>query len=193
MTLPYQKALWLARVMAFLNEIGIHAEYREGATGFIAHVLIEKGRLLVSPEASPSNLLHEAGHLSNLPGNIRHLVDHDVESISDHVIELARGEDPDSPLMRACLQCSDPEATAWAWAAGRYLGIPDNLIIEDDDYDGEGAAIRSMLAARAYIGINGLRHGGMTTSVRGPGGYPVLTRWVQPVFDKDALPQREQA
>src|SRR3546814_2335746 len=68
---------------------------------------------------------------------------------------------PDAPEMRAIMQAGETEATAWAFAAGRAIGLPDHVIIEDQDYDGEGEGIRFGLALNAYVGINGMVRGGM--------------------------------
>jgi hypothetical protein len=68
--------------------------------------------------------------------------------------------EPDGDLQRAVLQCSDPEATAWAWAAGQYLGLQPKAIIQDDEYGGDGSFLRLQLATGGYVGINGLSHAG---------------------------------
>src|SRR3546814_12146169 len=78
---------------------------------------------------------------------------------------------PDAPEMRAIMQAGETEATAWAFAAGRAIGLPDHVIIEDQDYDGEGEGIRFGLALNAYVGINGMVRGGMCESVR---AYPAM-------------------
>src|SRR3546814_296386 len=83
---------------------------------------------------------------------------------------------PDAPEMRAIMQAGETEATAWAFAAGRAIGLPDHVIIEDQDYDGEGEGIRFGLALNAYVGINGMVRGGMCESVR---AYPAMIKWLQ--------------
>lgn len=94
--------------------------------------------------------------------------------------------DPEGPEAVAAMQCSDPEVTAWAWAAGKHLGLLDREIIDDDEYDGEGHVMRLSLAMNAYAGINGLARAGWCV-VR-PGAlevfrslpaYPRLVRWIQ--------------
>ena len=128
-----------------------------------------------------SDLLHEAGHLALIPGRFRPGMNGDL---SDGFTVMFKALDaldlpPDDPLSRAALQCSDPEATAWAWAAGTALGLPPETIITDDQYDGEGASIRQMLSMRLYLGIHGLIHAGLCLPPRNPGGFPALTRWLQ--------------
>lgn len=77
------------------------------------------------------------------------------------------------------MQCSDPEATAWAWAAGVHLGLPPEAVIMDHEYDGEGEGIRLALQLKCYLGINGLTHAGICSNPRVDGGYPVLRSWLQ--------------
>ncbi|WP_237113908.1 hypothetical protein [Pseudomonas aeruginosa] len=82
------------------------------------------------------------------------------------------------------IQTSDTEVTAWAWAAGVHLQIPPKMIIMDDEYSGEGPILRSQLKAMAYIGINGLSHGGFCQRRANPYSslpvYPSLAFWLQP-------------
>jgi hypothetical protein len=92
---------------------------------------------------------------------------------------------PDAPLYRAVIQCSDPEATAWAWSAGVELGLPGEEIVRDDEYDGEGADIRRALRMCAYIGIHGLAHAGFC-AIRKRGNdesWPQLNFWTQEIAD----------
>src|SRR3546814_16605839 len=74
---------------------------------------------------------------------------------------------PDAPEMRAIMQAGETEATAWAFAAGPAIGLPDHVIIEDQDYAGEGEGIRFGLALHAYVGLHGMVRGGMCQTVRG--------------------------
>lgn len=74
------------------------------------------------------------------------------------------------------------EATAWAWAAGVSIGLKPGQIIQDDEYDGDGASIRSRLQANQYAGINGLAHAGMCKRgawVPPEARYPNMTAWLQ--------------
>ncbi|MNG07217.1 hypothetical protein D3C84_905070 [compost metagenome] len=110
----------------------------------------------------------------NVAGGLRQML--------DRIAEL--GLPPDHPKVRAALQCSDPEATAWAWAAGLALDIPHELIVMDAEYDGTGADIRMSLSMRAYVGINGLQHAGFTAAREqytwlGLPTYPLMAFWLQ--------------
>lgn len=54
-------------IVEFLRDIGLSVAELRGASGFIEHVEIAQGGLLVDPQASASNLLHESGHLAIVP------------------------------------------------------------------------------------------------------------------------------
>lgn len=173
-------------VMVFLREIGLTVTVTPGAKGFIDDVAMLNGGLLVDPKARASGLLHEAGHLAIVPTQFRHYISGDMSSGMRRIfaeLELMALE-PDSRLSRAMIQASDPEATAWAWSAGKAIGIPDDLIIQDGDYGGEEAFLRLALSANSYLGINGLAHADFcltrTNRYRNIPVYPELAFWLQP-------------
>lgn len=175
----------LDRVIAFFNEIGIPARYELGATGFVKHVRIERGELLVDPACRVSGLLHEGAHLAIAPRRYRHLMSGNLYAGQREMLRQVAGMGlhPDAPLYRAVLQNSDPEASAWAYAAGLHLGFSGEEIIRDDEYDGDGETIRLALSIRSYVGINGLAHAGFC-ALR-PGHrlpvWPKLAFWTQEV------------
>ncbi|MDF8365093.1 MULTISPECIES: hypothetical protein [Achromobacter] len=182
------KRLQLVGAIAFLRSIGLTVHERAGATGFIPGVRITEGALAVDPAVcSVSGLLHEAGHIAVVPKRYRMLLDGNVSKGQKEMLERAALEerDPDGPLYRAVVQASDPEATAWAWAAGKALGLADELIIMDEEYDGEGAFVRLQLQAQAYAGINGLSYAGFCAINERVGAfrqlpvYPALKWWLQ--------------
>lgn len=174
----------LARTVAFLRSIGFTLIEDPTATGFVRAILIEKGQLRYDPtHATPSNLLHEAGHLAVIPARYRQKAGDNLDALFEQMgadVGKRIEEDPeldlDSDEMRGVIQAGETEATAWAFAAGRAIGLPDEVTIEDHDYQGEGAEVRLGLACNAYLGINGLVAGRMCQSVR---TYPTLTRWFQ--------------
>lgn len=173
------------KAVVFLQAIGLTVTELRGASGFIDHVEIAQGGLLVDPQASVSNLLHESGHLAIVPQQFRHYLNGDLDSSMARIFaELDTLElEPDAPLVRAMLQTGDEEATAWAWAAGRALDIPDEKIILSEEYQGDGDYIRFALAARAYRGIHGIAHAGFcvvrATPYRPLPTYPELAFWLQ--------------
>lgn len=164
-----------------LNTIGLIARLNENASGFLEKINIKEGVLEYQETATPSNLLHEAGHLACLPPKLRVIVNNDISDIEDIVQKEMKDRfketgNLDDPYIRAMMQCSDTEATAWAWAMGKKIGLEENTIIEDEDYNGEGADLRLMLSAKAYYGINGLRAANMIKSIK---DFPVLDKWLQ--------------
>lgn len=177
------------RAVEFLQKIGLKVKIQAGASGFVEHINIVDGELLVDPQAPASACLHEAGHLAIVPNRFRHYLSGNIgKGISRMLDEIdATNPHPDDPLYRAALQTSDPEATAWAWAAGKVLDIPPELIIRDEEYDNGGADIRLCLAHNSYIGINGISHAGFCVPRRHPykdlPAYPELAFWLQSAGD----------
>lgn len=156
----------------------------QGANGFIPGCRIVSGALHVDAQCAPSAVLHEAGHLAIVPTRFRSLMsDNLAVGMARMFAELDTMDlDPDHALSRAAIQCSDPEATAWAWAAGVAIGLPPAEIIQNAEYDGSGAEIRAMLQAGQYVGINGLAHAGMCKrgyAVPVDLCYPKMQQWLQ--------------
>jgi hypothetical protein len=173
----------------FLKRIGLRVHEVAGASGFTEGVDIRDGELLVDPNvACASNILHEAGHLAIVPPEFRGFFQSNVEGGQRRMLAalMEQNIEPDSPLYRAALNCSDPEATAWAWAAGKHLGLDEEDIIQNHEYGGDGDSIRLQLALNAYAGIHGLARAGFcSTSERlspmtGLPAFPNLAMWVQP-------------
>ena len=169
----------LNKTISFLNSIGIKTQKVYSARGFLNEVRIDKGEILYTDKASISNLLHEAGHLAVLPENYRCKAEDDLSKIQNKMLDENLDIEPDSESMRILLQAGETEATAWAYAAGVAIGLPEEVIIEDKDYDNDGKNIRLCLSMRSYLGINGLRNGGMIFDVK---EYPVMARWLQPAI-----------
>ena len=153
-----------------LRRIGIRTIETPGASGFLEDVRIHEG-----------DILHEAGHLACISPMFRKQASDDLDDIAtvmcDHAGKLMMsGHDPEGPLLRAIMQCSDTEATAWAWAFGSHLGLCPEQIIEDQDYDGEGKHVRLQISTGMHLGIHGLRAAGMIDSVI---SWPTMTKWLQ--------------
>lgn len=85
------------------------------------------------------------------------------------------------------MQAGDAEATAWAWAAGKHLGLVEKLVVRDQDYSNDGASVRLGLSLCAYLGINGLAHAGFCAPSRyvamhtGRPAFPKLSKWLQDI------------
>ncbi|NRC33921.1 hypothetical protein HB746_33680 [Pseudomonas aeruginosa] len=177
-----------ARAIVFLSGIGIelvHVDSLEGA-GFLEDVRVVAGALHYLAGAKACNLLHEAGHVAIVPTRFRHLMNDDVEIGTKEMFEQMEQEGipPGSREWEIVLQVSEAEATAWSWAAGKAAGIPEELVIEDWCFNGEGSLTRLMLSAGRHYGVNGLAHAGFcrtSNADRRPGQvYPHLNFWLQP-------------
>lgn len=166
----------IKKMRMFLSEIGISSKIVAGSAGFLPGVQIENGTLLIAPNAAVADVLHEAGHLAVLPSRFREFANDDISAVTEKMLNETDFSDPDAPEARAAMQSSETEATAWAWAAGKHIGISEKKIILDHHYENGGTALRAMLEAKMYLGINGLRAAGMIASVK---SYPKMERWVQ--------------
>lgn len=170
------------RCIEFLQDIGlvVHLANALPQQGFVDNIALVSGEIYITPACRFSPLLHEAGHLAICPTRYRHLLSGNLyagmKQISKELTALKL--EPDSPLDRAFIQCGDSEATAWAWAAGLAIGLSAQCVIEDADYQGDGASIRDSLRLNSYLGIHGLMHSGMTLNPR-RGGFPAMLKWLQ--------------
>lgn len=176
----------LEGVLEFLQHIGLSTTVRAGTAGFLPGVFIVSGGLWIDSGAAVSDVLHEAGHLATLPAAFRPLARGDLRDVMARLMASLETVESDSMPMRAAMSCGDPEATAWAWAAGCHLRLPARQVISDSDFGGDGAEIRVMLSLGAYAGIHGLAHGGFCVTRPGPleamaglPAYPKLQRWLQ--------------
>lgn len=180
------RARYAEMVVSFLRSIGLTVKVVPGAKGFIDKIALVDGTIHVDPDCRASALLHEAGHLAIVPSQFRHLLNGNMYVGTKQMFkELQQMNlEPDSPLELAMMQIGDTEATSWAWAAGKHLGIPDKMIIQNDEYEGDGSILRMQLNARSYLGINGMAQAGFCNVRANPYRprpvYPELAFWLQP-------------
>ncbi|MBB4861572.1 hypothetical protein HNP46_000383 [Pseudomonas nitritireducens] len=171
----------------FLREIGLTLVEVPSIpnASFLEDVRVVEGTLHYLASAKACNLLHEAGHVAIVPAKYRHLMNDDVEvgvkamfqqMEIDHVM-------PGTPEFQAGLQVSEAEASAWSWAAGLAAGIPEELIIEDWCFEGEGALQRTRFLSNMHYGVNGLATAGFCrtreTDLRPGVVFPELNFWLQ--------------
>ncbi len=162
--------------LSFLAEVGIPASKGDvPPDSFLPNITVKDGVIVYNDATHISDLLHEAGHLAILPSRFRKSANKDFAKIIRTMMENVDFSNPDAPEARAAIQCSDVEATAWAYAAGKYLGIPDEEIILDHQYEGKGNETRDCLHAKCYFGINGLRAAGFFANVK---SFPKMERWI---------------
>jgi hypothetical protein len=181
------------RVVTWLALKGIEVEFtdQEHPDSFVPGVWLDRGKLIVNHErAHVGDVLHEAGHLACIPSKFRELTE--PGSLMTPKLEAAVKEYCDThpfmdaemqedPVWRAIMQMGDCEATAWAYAASKYLELSPEILFSEREYgempyDGEGPDIWKSLDMNSYFGINGLQAGGFC-SVR---TFPQMTRWLAP-------------
>jgi len=176
----------LRKVARWLTKIGLKVEQgTRFEVPFNVGIWIEDGGLIYDPaEAHPGNLLHDAGHLAIIPSIIRPLAKGDIIASIEQPIEayLDSHQDafeklPEDPIARACLQCGDAEAIAWAYAAAIAARVDPWLTCEQGFSNRNDAEhIYRGLQVGAHLGVNGLRAAGFIERVD---DFPRLTKWVQ--------------
>jgi hypothetical protein len=177
----------LVKTIDFLRSIGINVSIMSGVTGFLSDCRIVDGNLVIDLKCPISNILHEAGHLAIIPEVCRAQTQDDVDVLCQQLFadDVLNELPPDHPFSRALINGGDQEATAWAWAAGKAIGLADEQIIQDREYDGEGALVRLQLSTNGHPGIHGLAHSGMCnlpnmrSSKLGLTQYPEMLKWSQ--------------
>lgn len=191
-TLESPSQLWTARIVDFLREIGLEVtlEDTQPQNSFLPKVRVVKGTLVVSPGVFPGDILHEAGHVATIPKPFRHLADGNLSAVFKAMGEYVEVNPPEfsayqeDPIARGIMQCSDPEATAWQYAAAHAIGLPDKWLFPKHAYDGEAKGILMSLKATRYLGINGLQAAGWTVTRANPHRplpvYPKLVQWLHP-------------
>ena len=157
------------RILAFLRSIGVAVcedEVHEGS--FLPGVRIERGGLRVDRARLrwPGDLLHEAGHLAVVPTALRSTLDDALQDLP----EVAHG--------------GEIEATAWAWAATRHLGLDSAVLFHDGGYHGRSVGLRTTFELGVYLGASGLAAAGLTLLPAQvlPGGtpaYPHMLAWLR--------------
>lgn len=185
-------------VLYFLNvvaKIPTRLE-EENVNGFIRGVEIRKGCIHFDGRGKISDVLHEAGHIAIMPSRYRKSMSGDISSSIRRAWDDAKLQGPLTVerLTRALLQCSDPEATAWAWAAGVHIGLqPEQIIPDSDDpivYGGDAAGVRfaHTLSGTTIqpLGAHGLAAAGFCqVGMLNPHNplprYPKLAFWTQEI------------
>lgn len=187
------RQLWIRKVLSFLDEIDLPYTFIEDGSesGFLPSIKVVDGGLHIYGSVFPGDILHEAGHLCTIPLYFRSQANGDLrevfQALSAFIESNAAGlmQYPEDPLVRGALQCSDPEATAWQYAAAQYIGLPDTWVFPPDSYSPEGPeSILLSLRTNTYIGINGLQAAGWTSirknPVRALPVYPEFAFWKHP-------------
>jgi hypothetical protein len=159
----------LQPITAFLTSIGIPLEIRRlDSSTFLPGVMVEKGVVVYDPEllAWPGDLLHEAGHIAVTPARLR-------RELSGAIPAELRVEHAD-----------EPEATAWAFAAVRAIGLDPAVLFHEGGYRGKSTGLIFTFMAGGYPGLAGLSASGMALSpiqaaASGDRSYPSMVRWLR--------------
>jgi len=152
-----------ARILPFLQSIGLEVVIAAVPAGtLLPGIAIRRGVLHCDPHCLtwPGDLLHEAGHLAVTPAALRTAVDGDALSDAPHAGEA--------------------EATAWAYAATRALGLDPSVLFHAGGYHGKGGQLAFTYAGGCYPGAGGLIAADMCDPPNAPaGGYPHMRRWLR--------------
>lgn len=169
----------------FLTKIGIRTKAASGASGLLPGVEVVDGGLVFDPDVvSIPELLHEAGHLAVLPGDVRRLAAGNLYEANRVMMESARvarlhfGH----PFVIAGMHSGENEATAWGWAACAHVGFAFDES-ESQHFTFLTSRVREDLCAGSHPGIAGLM-------VAGFGAYPALSSWTQRSFGIQLVTER---
>ncbi|CAM3472938.1 hypothetical protein [Paracidovorax anthurii] len=157
------------RIMDFLRGIGLAVREAELPDGcFLPGVRVEHGGLCVDVARLrwPGDLLHEAGHLAVIPSALRPQVDGALQELP------------------AVEHGGETEATAWAWAAMRHLGLDAAVLFHDGGYHGQAESLRFTFEMGVYLGSAGLVAAGLTlqpaqAEALGVEPYPHMRAWLR--------------
>jgi hypothetical protein len=176
----------LDKIIRFLTGIGfrVEREIRDRPTQLPGVFLdgmtiyVELPKLLW-----PGDILHEAGHMAVIPEVFRPHLSGDVEkslaplaleySVTQQEILLPDGSE--DMIQRGLIQCGEPEAQAWSYAAALEAGIDPALVFHADAYEGESESTLLRFSLGQHFGVHGLAAAKMTTIK----SYPTMLRWLQ--------------
>lgn len=171
-----------ARVAVFLGGVGLPLEVRGGVAE--DEVGLHGGRILAGSDDDglAGDVLHHAGRLALVPGRFRPMAAPGMADAEAAMLGYVDGHPDgvdDDPVVRACLQCGDTEASAWAYAAAVAAGVDTRLPFHRR-LCRSGAEIHWMLSMNAHGGVNGLQAAGMTSVRARPGmpAFPAMARWL---------------
>lgn len=153
-------------IVEFIRSVGIPitaAEITEPT--ILPGVTLVHGGIVYDPErlGYPGDLLHEAGHLAVKSPEDREATHHSA------------GHDPAEEMM----------AMAWAWAAGKKLGIPGSVIFHEEGYKkSDSGYLVDQFEAGQWFGVPMLQVYGMSAEPHqaanfGREPYPAMTKWLR--------------
>lgn len=149
------------RILAFLDRLGLVWKLQDlpGST-FLPGLHIEAGCLHVDPHRllHPGDLLHEAGHLAVVDGDLRSTLG--PGGLEDPGLEMA--------------------AIAWSYAACLELGLPLEVLFHNGGYKADAPMLRALYSSGGVMGQPLLVWMGLTTldPAQGP-VFPAMRRWLR--------------
>ena len=152
----------IARIVAFLDTIGIPVIVEPVADSLIPGATVRDGALVFDPALPyPGDLLHEAGHIA----------------VTDPALRPTLCDVPDDPA-------EEMSAIAWSYAAALAAGVDPGLVFHDDGYRGGGSYLIPALTGRTPPGVPMLHCWGMTVMKRDAEArcvpaFPAMTRWLR--------------
>ncbi|HEX8637578.1 MAG TPA: hypothetical protein VF692_05915, partial [Pyrinomonadaceae bacterium] len=111
-------------------------------------------------------LLHEAGHLAVIPGNLRATLSGEVN------------------VPNADMDAIESHAVAWSYAAVVHLAIDPRIVFHDGGYRQCSERLILTYSCGVYPGANGLEQVGMTATgdrakIVGVPPYPYMLKWLR--------------
>jgi hypothetical protein len=152
----------VARIVAFLEGIGIPVSVEPVADAFLPGVTVQGGGIVFDPAMPyPGDLLHEAGHIAVTDPAERPTLN---EVSSDPGEEMA--------------------AIAWSYAAALAAGVDPRLVFHDHGYKGGGGYLIEALTGSSPVGaplLQVYRMSGLPRDAERLGlpVYPVMARWLR--------------
>lgn len=161
----FRMDLTTAKIVAFLDSIGLAIQTGSvPGPSILPGIRIDQGELVFDEERMlyPGDLLHEAGHLAVLPGDVRTRQGRDA------------GDDMGNEIAAIC----------WSYAAAVHLEIDPAVVFHEHGYRGASGSFLENFREGRYIGVPLLEWMGLTAdqrqaATRGVNPYPHMLRWLR--------------
>lgn len=158
----------LELMLSFLEEIGLkyYLEPLNEET-FLPGLKLRNGALIIDKDKllHIGDVLHEAGHLACVPGNIRKEMSGNLEDC-----DLHRG--------------GEMMAIAWSYAAAVFLNINPEIVFHENGYKGGAKNILQNFDEGHYLGLPLLQWSGMSYDTLNAEKmniqpFPYMVNWVR--------------
>lgn len=151
-------------IVNFIRSIGI--EVREGnisERAFLPSVEIVNGGIVYdgSQLLYPGDLLHEAGHIALIPGDIR-------SKLCGNATEQKFTDGGEEMVVML-----------WSYAAALEAGISPDLVFHSNGYHGQSQWLLDQYHSGNYIGLPLLQWMGLCNPNSTPPGFPHMIKWLR--------------